>query len=346
MSDMQYKVRLDSLAVGDLFRFDDETYEVDDAPPSVSGYIRVKASGANLNPWYEIQKNEMVTPVERERGERAMKAAHGQDAEALSRELDKVIAERESDTNSTTRQRQSKPLNLKRCMMKREILIGTACAIMAAAGLASTGDDCYYGRCTGCSDCSTKKGSIRACYQCCNDNCLGDGAVDCQDLCDGQAREQGYAVFADDPDLAYGLLRVTSARVDVGGKLTHEDLERLDWVSARSNSLAVRRMCVALIFDAWAMDQVMDPEYAASILESILVGKEAALRHTALVMISEFGDAPPMNLSVVLPSLVDDTTIDAGDFMGERDGLTVQAASRIATRHRQLAMDAIAVVTR
>jgi hypothetical protein len=109
------KVRLDSLAVGDLFRFEDETYEVDDAPPSVNGYIRVKASGAKLDPWYEIQKNEWVTPVEpentgekvvegmtelrdmlRDEVERAMKAAHGQDAEALSRELDKVIAERES----------------------------------------------------------------------------------------------------------------------------------------------------------------------------------------------------------------------------------------------------------
>jgi hypothetical protein len=109
------KVRLDSLAVGDLFRFEDETYEVDDAPPSVNGYIRVKASGAKLDPWYEIQKNEWVTPVEpentgekvvegmtelrdmlRDEVERAMKAAHGQDAKALSRELDKVIAERES----------------------------------------------------------------------------------------------------------------------------------------------------------------------------------------------------------------------------------------------------------
>jgi hypothetical protein len=231
--------------------------------------------------------------------------------------------------------------------MKRIMTIGTiALVLMTAAGTASTGDDCYHGRCTGCSDCSSANGSIRACYQCCNDNCLGDGATDCQDLCDSRAHEQGYAVLADDPDLAYGLLRATSARVDVGGKLTHEDLERLDWLSARAASLAIRRTCVSIIFDAWAMDQVMDHDYAAAILESVLVGKEATLRHTTLVMISELGTAPPMNLSVVLPSLVDDTTIDAGDFMSEREGLTVQAAASIATRHRRLAMEAIEVVTR
>lgn len=235
--------------------------------------------------------------------------------------------------------------------MKRGMIIGSLCGIAAmmiviAPGVSSTGDDCYHGRCQGCEDCSEKKGSIRACYQCCNDNCLGEGAIDCQDLCDGRAREQGYAVLADEPALANSFLGVINARLDAGGKLTNEDLERVDWVSARSDSLAIRRMCVAIIFDAWAVGQVMDADYAASIIESILVGEEATLRHTVLVMMTSLGTAPPMDLAVVLPMLVEDTTIDGGAFVDERPGLSVQDASAIAARHRERAMQAIDIVTR
>jgi hypothetical protein len=235
--------------------------------------------------------------------------------------------------------------------MKRGLLIGSLCGIAAvtfliAPGVSSTGDDCYHGRCQGCEDCSQKKGSIRACYQCCNDNCLGEGAIDCQDLCDGRAREQGYAVFADEPVLANSFLGVINARLDAGGSLTAEDLERVDWLSARSESLAIRRMCVAIIFDAWAVGQVMDSEFAAAIIESVLVGEEATLRHTVLVMMTSLGTAPPMDLAIVLPMLVEDSTIGDAAFLAERPDLTVQQASAIAARHRQRAMEAIDIVTR
>lgn len=197
------------------------------------------------------------------------------------------------------------------------------------------GKECYNGTCSGCStDCSKKK-SVRSCYTCCNNNCLGNGAVSCQGYCDGSntltsASEQAAA------------LRGMGLLLDQGIPLSDEQIAFAEWISAASDELSVRKEGLALIVDAYDTASAESRDLIEDSFEAALVGNDIGVRETAYIMTGDL--AIPVDWVHVWPHLVN--VYNAGPALDEHVAaeLEVESVSEAAARHRELAFDAMANV--
>lgn len=207
---------------------------------------------------------------------------------------------------------------------------------------ATTGDDCYHGNCTDCKDCSKTKG-LRACYNCCVSNCLGNGDLQCQGKCDKRMGLEKFNVLIFDPHASHVWLSNHAQSIDLNVPLNRRTVRVIEYVSTASDLASIRKLGLSILIDAWLLG-LIEPESESLIEETFtaaLIGPDYDIRATAYRLVID--EEIPANFIDVAPCILSVASAGASlesEIAKARPGEEQEVIEQLAEDHRRAAQEA------